>query len=355
MKEESLPTKKHSKATASKFISDAKRMEISIYTLRSIAQACRAKAATVLKNAKSELQAQTQQIENTSTALEVAKFSDTELSQKKPTVKKAKFMKAFLWALVISIGTTGGIWDWNIVKNNLTLTEVICYIFPVILCLTTYVFYKVYCWGIKEENADAKKAYDTSQLERKELIASLEKKENNQKAKKEKCVKELARAQYVSNQLQLQASECDRRADEINAILQECYIKTNIVPPDYRFIDCIIVLDHVFRNDLADTVRDAIFYYEEKKFRELVVRGVNDIFVMLQNMANVLYDVKDLLQNIDLQTATLSNDVQAIAAQQYESNVLQRENIAINKARKYADEAFYASQICHNEYVKRHL
>jgi hypothetical protein len=60
--------------------------------------------------------------------------------------------------------------------------------------------------------------------------------------------------------LDLQTNINQQNIAKTDALLKR-YYSLDILPPDYRTMDCVITLDHIFRNDLADTVREAILLY----------------------------------------------------------------------------------------------
>lgn len=136
-----------------------------------------------------------------------------------------------------------------------------------------------------------------------------------------------------------EAMECDSKAMEIENILKQCYAQSNIVPPDYRYVDCLLVLQHAFRNGLADNMKEAVLYYEQKEFRNEVIRGVNNIHDMLGQLANTMAEVRGVLNSID-------GNVNAIMRNQEISNNIQ-------SARMYAEKEFHEAQLAHNKWVER--
>jgi hypothetical protein len=149
------------------------------------------------------------------------------------------------------------------------------------------------------------------------------------------CEKDRQSAQKLYDE----AMECDSKALEIENILKQCYAQSNIVPPDYRYVDCLVVLQHAFRNGLADNMKEAVLYYEQKEFRNEVIRGVNNIHDMLGHLANTMAEVRGVLNSID-------GNVNAIMRNQEISNNIQ-------SARMYAEKEFHEAQLAHNKWVER--
>ena len=151
------------------------------------------------------------------------------------------------------------------------------------------------------------------------------------------CAVERQNAQKLYDE----ANECDTKAFEIASILKQCYEKSNIVPPDYRYVDCLVVLQHAFKNGLADNMKEAVLYYEQKEFRNQVIRGVHNIHDMLGHLANTMAEVRGVLNSID-------GNVASIMRNQEISNNIQ-------SARMYADKEFYEAQLAHNKWVERNF
>ena len=151
---------------------------------------------------------------------------------------------------------------------------------------------------------------------------------------KKSCATDRAQA----TNLYEQANDCELKANEIENILKQCHEQSNIVPPDYRYIDCLVVLKHAFRNGLADNMKEAVLYYEQKEFRNQVIRGVNNIHDMLGQLANTMQEVKGVLNSIDGNINT----------------IMYNQQVAINveEARLYAEKEFHAAQLAHNKWVK---
>lgn len=80
------------------------------------------------------------------------------------------------------------------------------------------------------------------------------------------------------------------------------FYSVGVVPPDYRTMDCVYVLEQIFRNDLADTMREAVLLYEERVFRGEVIRG-------MQNITNQLGDLSSLMSALRTDITLVGCDV----------------------------------------------
>lgn len=102
------------------------------------------------------------------------------------------------------------------------------------------------------------------------------------------------------------ASLCNDRK-KISQTISEFY-NIGIIPPDYRTMDCVIILNQIFRNDLADTMRDAIKIYEERVFRGEVIRGMDNICRNIGRLAAGMAVVESRINEIQSNVQLMSQD-----------------------------------------------
>ncbi len=102
-----------------------------------------------------------------------------------------------------------------------------------------------------------------------------------------------------------QAGKCKRAADEISRILNKSYTERDIIPVDFRSIDCVMILDFAFRNDLVDTVREGIQYYETRVFRSGVLKGIDTICRRLDQLTSAVsglradfYEIQNTIKDL---------------------------------------------------------
>ncbi len=109
----------------------------------------------------------------------------------------------------------------------------------------------------------------------------------------------------------------------------------NLIPVDYRTLDCVYILDHIFRNDLADTMREAIANYEERVYRGEVVRGINAIVSRLDHLTGLMSDLGRQLGRLQTEVSMMSNDVYSMAERQSHT---QDQILEETRLRRYATE-----------------
>ena len=114
----------------------------------------------------------------------------------------------------------------------------------------------------------------------------------------------------------------------------------NIVPPDYQTLDCLIEFDQMFRNDLVDTMRQAVMIYEERVFRGELIRGIDNIYNMLGNLCSTMHNIETTLRGIKNEVSIMSSDIYKIAtsAEKFQDDMLSE-----SRAARYATEAVQTS------------
>ncbi len=143
------------------------------------------------------------------------------------------------------------------------------------------------------------------------------------------------------NLLTTQISNLRANRNQIQSTLSRFY-DIGIIPPDYRYMDCTIMLDQIFRNDLADTMRDAIRIYEERIFRGEVIKGMDRICSMLGNLSAGMIAIEQRLNSIDSNVKMMSQDLytfsERIAAGQAKQQKATAELLEETKMHRYAAE-----------------
>lgn len=175
---------------------------------------------------------------------------------------------------------------------------------------------------IINKNKKAKKAekerqdnIDRINMNRNLHILSLE---QEYKAALETAKKYYSKVDKARNELQKTKKYCESIDDQIAVISKKrSMIRKNLdqlygyglVPPDYRDYDCLLILDQIFRNDLADTMREAIKIYEERVFRGSVIRGMDRIVSMLGQLSSDMSAISLKLDMINNNVAHMSSDL----------------------------------------------
>ena len=96
------------------------------------------------------------------------------------------------------------------------------------------------------------------------------------KDEEDKCRSEIDHAKKIFDELTPHISTMDKQLDTMDSQLSAFYAN-NLIPPDYRSLECVIAFDQMFRNDLVDTIREAVLLYEERVFRGEMLKGLDKL------------------------------------------------------------------------------
>lgn len=117
------------------------------------------------------------------------------------------------------------------------------------------------------------------------------------------------RAMNAAGLLEKQIDTIHRNRNEISARLSSLY-SFGLIPPDYRQMDCVIMLNQIFRNGLADDMRGAILLYEERVRHGEIVRGMGTIARMLGRLSQEMSAVTSRLERINENVCSMSRNLQ---------------------------------------------
>ena len=137
--------------------------------------------------------------------------------------------------------------------------------------------------------------------------------------------------------LRKQAQFLLKQAEQTDMVLEKLYVQrmefysVNIVPPDYRYLDCVGVLHQIFVNDLADTMRDAVLLYEERVFRGDLIRGIDKINEQLEEINHNLVQMNIMMRFVCQKIAEISEQAGMMVAEL--GNIADKidENTAVNE------------------------
>lgn len=117
------------------------------------------------------------------------------------------------------------------------------------------------------------------------------------------------RAMSAAGLIEKQIDAIHRNRKELSTKLSGLY-GFGLIPPDYRQMDCVIMLDQIFRNDLADDMRGAILLYEERVRHGEIVRGLDKIASMIGHLSREMCAVTSRLERINENVCTMSRNLQ---------------------------------------------
>ena len=193
---------------------------------------------------------------------------------------------------------------------------------------------------IRRENAAAEN-YNTKTLPR--LNTEIDE-ENRQGAElhEQTILAAIAEHDRLLSMLDQQYRELENAIEKAKAQRAKFY-SVNIIPTDYRTIECTFFLDHSFRNDLVDTVRQGIERYELSEYRNSVLGGLQTIANSLGNLTGLMLDLGNRINSIQNQVSVMSNDLYYMterqAKMQSEMDDNNRRVLEESRLQRYATES----------------
>ena len=169
---------------------------------------------------------------------------------------------------------------------------------------------------------------------RKELRSKKQKLEDDKKAYKqaENCImsakKEYDEKLNYMSLLQTHANQLETDAAEIENALEKNY-SLNIVPPDYRRLECMVWIDYAFRNDQVDTMREATLQCD-KWTRH------GEMMNVLNELARNFRSIENLLQKINANISMMNQELFRIAE-------IQEMRLSETQSARYAMESVQKS------------
>ena len=192
---------------------------------------------------------------------------------------------------------------------------------------------------------------------------------------KELYEKERQEGLLLINANNAQINRLQESIHSVHAQKQKLYA-LNIIPPDYREMDCVIMLHQIFRNGLKDNMADAILLYEERVYRQDIIRGIDKIYDMLGELNATMRAIEDRLIDVQHELQMIGSDMsnQLASIQDNQSRMLsemqdasraqeayaaaqerwQREQLAETRASRYAAEAVQNSNRKYEWYMEQH-
>ena len=122
-----------------------------------------------------------------------------------------------------------------------------------------------------------------------------------------------------AQKLRKKADELDAAATKIYGKLKECY-SLGVIQHSYQNLVCVVVIDSIFLNDKADTMREAMLLCDTELRHYELINKLNDIYnslaalaMGLQGMSEVLESISSNVRNISYEVGRMSNDQEKVA------------------------------------------
>ena len=138
----------------------------------------------------------------------------------------------------------------------------------------------------------------------------------------EQAQQELALAQESYDEAQKDILLLNKKAEELenSAVivrnnLTKCY-ELGVIPPSYRNMICVVLINDIFMNNKADSMRDAILLCDIEIRHAEIVNKLNDINHSLQTLATSIQSMNSLLCDINYNINSMSSDISVLGQQQ---------------------------------------
>ena len=143
----------------------------------------------------------------------------------------------------------------------------------------------------------------------------------------------------------LYQSQIKQNRSAINELTQnlDSLFELGIIPPAYREIDCVITLDHIFENDLADHMRDAVLLYREWLAQERIIVGIENICKMMGKLSSQMRYMQLVLEDIEASTNSICMDMNKMVSLQKQNSKNQEQLLQETKSTLIALEAVQKS------------
>lgn len=309
-----------SKQTVVEYVNDSVDLETRIYTLEQGVKMCLEEA--------DKLEEKVKRINNENYGAPIKPIAPLEPTLKKlPELRYDGYVSYWFWRLIPSailmILPTNGI-IMSSMEDSLDGAAsygkafLRIYIVLTLICTSLFAFYSYTkskkrveekyfeeTLEIEKENNEIKKKYDNDYSQyQSELGKYYSDKEEYYKKRDDMVIQ--------AENFKIQA---ERTSDDLRRLYaqRDTFYSVGIVPPDYRTLDCVCVLDQIFRNDLADNVREAIKIYEERVFRGDVIRGIGAIADQLGMLNGLMLGIGMVLTQIENTVNEMSSDIYRVS------------------------------------------
>ena len=294
MKPNDLPqeVKKVSKSEMIRFVHDVKELEMKALTLENMAKECYQKANTIERTVAISFEREEQNLLRKQSTLEA------DLEKKKKEFHIGLGMLLRKAGVCIGIGFVLGLGvsyvllqvGFIVPEYSINTDGFLIFCPTIALLIGSVLFYL--------EHQKLKREIPKLERECEEKVAVIKKNLVTEAAQYED-------AKCQAESLRLHAKELGEAAAKIRHQLKSIYA-VNIVPPKYRNLQCLSLIDEVFENDQADTMREATLLCETRLFQ-------NGVLQKLEELAESMNGIRFVLESMARDVSMMSQDVFRIA------------------------------------------
>ena len=188
-------------------------------------------------------------------------------------------------------------------------------------------------WGLVKSR-NWKRYVGELRVSRDQLKVKYEEKE----AEARKNEKELEVFEKKAEEIEIKLKKMENQAQSIEKDIRSCY-SLDVIMPSYRNLISVVILDEIFLNDKADTMREANLICDTEIRHAELMGKLDQIIHALQSLALSLQYATSVLNSINENVSMISQDVYRMAEGQ------ERIAYATESLKKSADNVdFYIAQ-----------
>ena len=300
------------------YVNSMADMEIRSFTLKETAAKCQNTADTILRNAQSKkneaqnacnaCKSQRSEIKTT-----LDDYSTYKKYRKKTKTSSRVFAEGFaFYCIYLGLTTLICCLIGMIGALVFKITEPTAAQIALLVCGGAIIALIIYFSGFKAiRGGQYKKIINTLKTELDHAERQIEVAENNLDTANNFFELEKNKADHFI----IQANELIASAAKIDNNLKQCY-SLNIIPPAYRNLVCVALIDYIFSNYKADTMREAVLLCDaELRHRELV-NALSNIYHAFLVLSENIMAFGNTLQDINDNISSIHNDISNISRNQ---------------------------------------
>ncbi len=175
--------------------------------------------------------------------------------------------------------------------------------------LFTYGLIFYFVWHTSE-----KRSYQTYRGTEKEVVQK-KKEFDEQRSLQDKAKVELEKKYKDNAEAEKRINALIDSITQIEQNLRECY-SLDIIKPAYQNLVSVVILDEIFVNDKADTMREAMILCDAEIRHAELLGKLDQVMHALQTLSSTLAGMVAVLENINTNVELISRDVCSIAENQ---------------------------------------
>ena len=313
------------KEMVSKFVHDVADMEVRKFTLQEIVNKCRKDMPATEKNLSNRYEKVLKEIESCRQNLAMTQSRMNNQHEWHPDTfieycrdvdsnksKKRLIGYGFLhFSVFVTIVSVLSVFETVFSSKELSFLQLGSFICYVMVYLG--IWYLVRHHKYKKEREKQIKKYLQEKERWPEVIISL----NEQMTKKEKEQKEItALLDYIrEGDCRKTIEQIDATLAQINQNLQTCY-SLNIIKPAYRNLISVVILDEIFANDKADTMREAMLLCDTEIRHAELIGKLDQVVHALKTLSATMISISSILNGINTNISLISQDVYKLSENQ---------------------------------------